>query len=47
MLFENAIAQIEELVASHEEAKNQPSVDEQIAELEAQLAALKEQQINE
>ena len=41
---ENAIAQIEEIIASHE---NQPSVDEQIAMLEAELAELKAMQVNE
>ena len=44
---ENAIAQIEEIIASHEASKNQPSMEQRIAMLEAQLAALKEQQINE
>lgn len=44
---ENAIAQIEEIVASHEDAQNQPSMEQRIADLEAELAALKEQQINE
>ena len=41
---ENAIAQIEEIIASHE---NQPTVDEQIAMLEAQLEELKAMQVNE
>ena len=44
---ENAIKQIEEICAAEEEAKNQPSMEQRIANLEAELAALKEQQINE
>ena len=44
---ENAIAQIEEIIASHEASQKQPTVDEQIADLEAQLEALKAMQVNE
>lgn len=44
---EGCLKQIEEIVASHEEAQNQPSMEQRIADLEAQLEALKEQQINE
>lgn len=42
-LEENAIKHIEDLCKPVEE----PSIEEQIADLEAQLAILKEQQINE
>ena len=44
---ENAIKQIEEIVVAHEETQNQPSMEQRITNLEAELAALKEQQINE
>ena len=44
---ENAIAQIEEIVASYEEAQKEPSIDERIAMLEAELSELKAQTSNE
>ena len=44
---ENAVAQIEELVAMAEASKSQPSYEERIAMLEAQLEELKAMQVNE
>ena len=44
---EGCLKQIEEIVAAHDAEKNKPSMEQRIAELEAELAALKEQQINE
>ena len=44
---ENALAQIEELVEAFEASQNQPSYEERIAMLEAELAELKAMQVNE